>query len=381
MSRILAWGLVALSLLASAGTAVIAFAYDRPASATNIATVFALCFPVLGALVIRRRGSHSVGWLMIFIGLTVSIHAFSDNWSRAALLWNPGSLPAGAFTSWVAAWLWMPGWVYATSLLPVLLPDGRPRGWRRRLAWADGIAVAAIVLVTAVLSWPLRGYIDEQEPPTPELKTAFDALNTSYFISILVIVVLTLASLASLVIRYRRETPELRRQIAWVLYGVVLAIVFSIVGAWQSVTSLVQVLEALSLVAGIAIAMFRYNLYDIGVVVNRTLVYGGLTAVLGAAYLGSVLVLQLLLSPSSDLAVAGSTLAVAALFRPARRRVQQLVDRRFYRRKYDAQRTLDSFSARLRDEVALDALGAELRGVVVDTMQPAHVSLWLRPRK
>jgi hypothetical protein len=263
----------------------------------------------------------------------------------------------------------------------VLLPDGRPRGWRRRLAWADAISVAVIVLMTAILSWPLRGYIGEPEAPTPELKAAFDTLNASYFVSILCIVVLSLASLASLVIRYRRETREIRRQIAWVLYGVVLAMVFSLIGAWQSVTSLVQVLEALSLVGGIAIAMFRYNLYDIGVVVNRTLVYGGLTAVLGAAYLGSVLLLQLLLSPSSDLAIAGSTLAVAALFRPARARVQRLVDRRFYRSKYNAQRTLDSFSARLRDEVALDALGAELRGVVADTMQPAHVSLWLRPRQ
>jgi hypothetical protein len=381
MSRVVAWALAAVSVLASAGAAVIAFANDRPEAATSIATVFALCFPVLGALVIRQRGSHSVGWLMIFIGVTVSLHAFLDNWSRAALLWDPGSLPGGVFFSWVALWLWIPGWVFATSLLPVLLPDGRPRGWRRRLAWADGIGVTLIVLVTAVLGWPIRGHIDEPVNPSPELAAAFERLNASYIVWVLVIVVLTLVSLASLVIRYRRETREIRRQIAWVLYGLVLAIVFALIGAWNSVTSLVQVLEALSLVAGIAIAMFRYNLYDIGVVVNRTLVYGGLTAVLGAAYLGSVLLLQLLLSPSSDLAIAGSTLAVAALFRPARGRVQKLVDRRFYRSKYNAQRTLDSFSARLRDEVALDALGAELRGVVADTMQPAHVSLWLRPRK
>ena len=178
----------------------------------------------------------------------------------------------------------------------------------------------------------------------------------------LIVVVLTVLSLGSLIRRYRRAARR-PRAIAWVIYGAALAVVLSVLGAYPRRRQLRPVLEAAALVGGIAIAMFRYNLYDIGVVVNRTLVYGGLTAVLGGAYLVSVLLLQLLLSPSS--ATSRSRARRSRSRRssgPARNRVQALVDRRFYRRKYDAQRTLEAFAARLRDEVALDAMEAELRG-------------------
>jgi hypothetical protein len=197
----------------------------------------------------------------------------------------------------------------------------------------------------------------------------------------------SLASIASLVVRFRRSRGVERQQLKWVTAAAALLIVvwflnLAVAGSVDDDWAWATLITAMFAVAGaMAIAMLRYRLYDIDVVINRALVYGALTATLAGGYLGTVLLLQLVLSPSSDLAIAGSTLAVAALFRPARRHIQELVDRRFYRRRYDAARTLERFGARLRDEVELDRLSGELISVAADTMQPAHATLWLRSGK
>jgi hypothetical protein len=345
---------------------------------TGVGVVFSICFPVLGALVIRRRGGHLIGWLMLGMGISLAFHGLASRWAQTALVDDPGSLPLGDLASWFQAWAWMPGWLLATTLLPVVFPDGRPVGRHRVLAWVDGVAVAGVGIAVAAASWHLRGaLLITEDGGDPRLST----LNQVAAVGFVLVGILTFVSMGSLLVRYRRAARDLRRQIAWVVYGALIAALMSLIGAFLDVGGLFQTLEASALVGGLAVAMLRYRLYDIEVVVNRTLVYGALTATLAAIYLGSVLLLQLALSgltSDSGLAVAASTLGVAALFRPARARFQASVDRRFYRRKYDAQRTLEGFSARVRDEVDLGALNAELSAVIRETLQPAHVSLWLR---
>ena len=383
-----AWGLVALAL----GFLLLALVVDLStghsfteavSDVTGVGIVFSICFPVLGAFVIRQRGGHRVGWLLIGIGVSIALNTATNRWANAALIDEPGSLPGGEIAAWLQAWTWMPGWVLATTLLPVLFPDGRPTGRHRVLAWVDGIGVTATVVAIAVASWHLRGpvLLIEDRDLTAQQKAAESTLVAIGNVTFVVIGVLTVASMVSLLIRFRRAGDSTRRQIAWVVYGAAVAVVMSIIGVFLDVGGLFTTLEAVALVGGLAVAMFRYRLYDIDVVVNRTLVYAALTATLAGFYIGSILLLQVLLNGitgDSGLAVAVSTLGVAALVRPARSRIQAAVDRRFYRRKYDAAQTVAGLGTRLRHEVALDRLSAELQKVVADTMQPSSISLWLR---
>jgi len=276
-------------------------------------------------------------------------------------------------------------------LLLLVFPDGRlasPR-WRP-LVWLTVVAMALIQEDLIFTPGRLYGFEAVENPLGIEsagFLREVDATGPA-------IVLLFPVAVIGLFVKRRRATTEGRLQLKWFMFAAFLLVVVLVLAAVAEVAFPTQSADTASLVGGfvfavvfaflpasIGIAVLRHRLYDIDVVINRALVYGALTAALAGAYLGLVLLLGLALGPlteDNDLAIAGSTLAVAALFRPARGRIQELVDRRFYRSRYDAAHTLEGFGGRLRDEIDLDALGVELRTVVTDTMQPAHLSLWLR---
>jgi hypothetical protein len=339
-------------------------------------------FAVVGALVASRRPRNPIGWLFLAFAVVAAFAVSADRYASYTLVEHPGSLPGGDWVAWTASGIWHPAFgFFVFSFL--LFPDGRlPSARWRPVAWI----AAANYLVGGVLGllWnPLFGEFFPYAEPPFRLPDYF-VVEVAFGVFIIVNFALLALSAVSLVLRLRRARGVVRQQLKWFVYAVTLfALVFPpsviVLGDGRLIVFLLPLVPA---AAGIAI--LRYRLFDIDVVINRTLVYGLLTALLVVVYFGGVVVLQYifraLAGQESTLAVVASTLVIAALFSPLRRRVQGLVDRRFYRRKYDATKTLETFSAKLRDETDLDALGADLVGVARNTVQPEHVSLWLRPK-
>jgi hypothetical protein len=267
------------------------------------------------------------------------------------------------------------------TFLLLLFPTGHlpSRRWRP-VAWLAGLSIAMLAIGTAFKPGTLEG-IDGVDKPVQVDSAFFGGADWAWPAALLAL----LLTLVSVVVRFRHAGADERQQVKWFLAAAPIFVVgFIMIGELNEAISILGALALASLPIAAGIAIFRYHLYDLDVVVRRTLVYGVLTAGLAGLYFGIVIALQEVFSPltrGNDLAIAGSTLVAAALFRPARRWIQGIVDRRFYRRRYDAAATLEAFSVRLRDEVDLGQLGADLGGVVRDTMQPTHVSLWLRPQR
>jgi hypothetical protein len=343
-------------------------------------------FALVGAVVAQRRPRNPVGWFFGAGALLWALGVLSSGlyWHMAFGRSHPPR--AADFVAWLGSWTFVPAFVLLLGLVPLLFPTGAPPGPRWRVVgWTAAVAGVVATLSNAFVPGPL----DIADFPWVDNPLGVEGLGlrTLADVSFPLVAAAALAGLISVVARYRRARGIERLQVKWVAVAACALVLFALGGSalsgwlgsgagWIGI-----LLGLLGVAAAVGIALLRYRLYDLQVVINRALVYGALTAILAATYVGSVLLLQLLLSPSSNLAIAASTLAVAALFYPARSRIQRLVDRRFYRRKYDAQHTVDAFSARLRDELDLATLSSDLAGVVSETLQPAHVSLWLRERR
>ncbi len=403
----LAWGLWGLAVcLTAVGIVLLVLnrGVETPKSIGSLgspafdamASTVMLAFPTVGVLIATRQPANAIGWLFLVTGVSAALEDVLLGYATRALLADPGSLPAGAALGVLADVLWVPTLVCGITFLFLLFPDGRlpARGWRWLVRFTIALA-AGYAAGTIVLPGPL--YFFEEVDRLANVTNPFGVAALTGVAQVAVdmggmlVLPTAMAGMVALGVRFRRSGLEGRQQIKWLFFLAAvfvpltpLLVVLSEADVQLGGVVIADVLFEIPLAAipvCVGVAILRYRLYDVDVVINRTLVYAALTAILAGAYFGCVLLFQLALGPLTEdngLAIAGSTLAVAALFRPARARIQAIVDQRFYRRRYDAQRTLEAFTTRLRDELDLDALGADVRAVVHDTVQPAHVSLWLR---
>ena len=391
----LAWSLWALSV---ALTALSLLLLARSISHPDVyifehwvdSTLAAIAFSTVGAVIAPRTPSdNTIGWLFCIVGLLFAVTHFTAEYAIYTLLAAPGShMPAGEAAAWLESWLWVPQLGSVVSVV-LLFPNGRlpGRGWRW-FAWLSVLLVLVGALLSALSPGPIISLGPINNPlaveglPNDAYKSVERVMNALIFVAVI-----------SLIIRLRRARDLERQQIKWFVYAIVLMIsggiltypVSDVIGSvWLKWISFVPfIVGVMSIPIAMGVAILRYRLYEIDTLINRTLVYGSLTATLIALYFGGIVVMQrlfvLLTGEQSTLAVVASTLLIAALFTPLRRRIQSLIDRSFYRRKYDARKTLEGFSMKLRDETDLEALRGDLVRVVRETMQPAHVSLWLRP--
>jgi MFS family permease len=384
------WGLTVLGvagslwvdrLLRQAGRADLA---ALTASAVPL-TVAALSTVTVGAVLAARRPRHPVGWLLLAMGLSIAVHDLTYSYTRYGLVVRPGALPGAAYLAGLNNGL-VVQWVACAGFVLLLTPTGRlpsPR-WRW---WARIVAAAALLwlLGSIVDPGPLRPEYPEIGNPLGVPAGLAAPLALVLFAALIVLVSLIVGAV-SLLLRFRRARGVERLQLRWLIWGAVVASLALLVAIAS--LALNEDFTLLNTALGVSAAMFplatgaailRYRLYDLDRIISRTVAYALLTILLGLGYAAVVLGLGRLLPEGSSLVVAAATLAAAAVFQPARRRVQDLVDRRFNRRRHDAGQTIAAFSARLRDELDLATLTGELLAVVDQTMQPTQASLWLRP--
>ncbi|HEV2743059.1 MAG TPA: hypothetical protein VGV91_07895 [Rubrobacter sp.] len=402
----LAWSLAGLSVAMFGTSAALASvtllaADEAPSGLIGELALFAplLSFPIVGGLISSRRPENPIGWICLAVGLFWMLIGVQEMYDAYALdtsgrVWTPVLLDAAL------QWMWVPPVGLLGIYMVLLFPDGRlpSRRWRP-FAWFAG---ALMTMISVGFAFVPGRLVDR-----PGVRNPLGIEQLAWVEGVAVFVVLLLplcilVSASSLVFRYRRSRGEVRQQIKWLAFAACLlgvlyfgSLLAQIVIApesletegppeplWASIINNLILLAYAGVPIAVGIAVLKHRLYDIEIIINRTLVYAPLTATLALVYAGSVVALQaalrILTGQESTLAIVASTLAIAALFNPLRRWVQALVDRRFYRRKYDAAKTLEAFGSRLREETDLETLSGDLVGVAMRTVQPEHVSLWLR---
>jgi hypothetical protein len=388
LRRLLAWALLALTLVTLALALLVTVAADQPLSDGFVPVLATAVWAGVGAALSLARPRNAVGWLLLATGVALGLSLAGGayiNWSEA----RGKELPAAAVAAWASSLCWIVVIAYLIPRVMLVFPDGQLPSPRWRVVSIAQYVVLSGITVAALLPGPQRDGHERYDNPVgiPALDFLNHADSRLGFVGAPIFLLSSLGAAAALIVRFWKSHGVERQQLKLVAWAVSL-IVFVWVGGSLLPAGVVQ--NAVGLVAITALALapltilaavLRYRLYDIDTVISKTLVYAAVTVVLGVSYVGLVLGGQAVFSTfagGSNLAIAASTLVVAALFLPVRSHVQRFVDRRFYRRRYDAQRTLERFGARLREQIDLGTLEHDLTGVVTETMQPAHASVWLR---
>jgi hypothetical protein len=393
-TRVLAWTLWAIGIaFAAAGLVLLAASYDVPLPDSwgfrGFTAIFAVMFGTLGALIVAAR-RNLVGWLLLTAGVLSGIQCFCEEYAIYGIVAHPGSLPAAAILGWINSWIWVITVALVGIFVPLWFPTGHFLSPRWRAAGIATVAAAAYLgTALALQEGPLNNAPFVNNPfgvfgfKVIDVSTGTPA--APFIIGYGGMIACAAMGFASVVARFRAARGIERQQMKTFAFGgFLLALGFFAGGGLQAQGKIGQLFFIASLQVvpfAVAVAVLRYRLYDIDVLINRALVYGATTAAIAIAFFAGIVVLQAALRPltgGSELAVAASTLACFALFQPIRKRMQSTVDRRFYRARYDAAHTLDRFTSALAGEVDLDAIGAELGDAVGVTMRPSHVSLWLR---
>jgi MFS family permease len=379
-----AWGLLAFGCLGNAAAIALSVAEgsfgEHPDEALLWMAFTALL--VVGCLILARRPGNVIGWIFVAVGLLTMAAALAENYAQYAYA-HPGSLPGPLVAAWVFNWIWGPLVVLVLVFPLLLFPTGRSLSPRWRPVTWLAVGFTAALTVLGMLRPSL--YLTDAQTIANPIGVAGVDIEAAPLSTILngLLLFLLGAAVVSLVVRFRRSRGVERQQLKWFTYAGALVLLIPLIGFVVPSLGNAAFVVVIALPIAVGIAILRYRLYDIDRLINRTLVYGLLTALLAGIYAGVVLGLGQLFGgigeQAPSWAVAGATLAVAALFQPARRHIQAVVDRRFNRRKFDAAKTVEAFGIRLRDEVDLDVLTAELLVVVDQTIQPTRASLWLRP--